>query len=313
MKSGAYDSDQAYCRICRFACRIPQYPKDAFRSRLSSEQKANCVFLQPFKFDWGPTQELLQFCTSTFPVCLVQSPSGLSRPHMIPGKWPERLRHYYSISMDASLPDLNGEIDYAVRGCLRYLLKGVIQLNLREIANQAGAAPQLADKALETASAIKEIEISEKSELGISLGLNAGQMRELFDEALSDARKGIQRSQIANFFTLGAGLLLLLATSGISLYRFIDGHSGDVWTVATGGMGAAATIAALVTSPARQIEGGVSRLIFIRTAYFSFLNQVRLLISLSPETTVQRSQQLGEVTDKLLDQLVKISGGDHKK
>jgi hypothetical protein len=278
-----------------------------------TEQRANCVFLEAFKFDWRATQELLQFCTSTFPVCLLQSPSYLSQARRLPGKWFERLRHYYSISMDASLPELSGEIDYAVRGCLRYLLKGIIQLNLREIANQAGAAPQLADKALQTASAIKEIEITDRSEFGISLGLNAGQMRELFDEALTDARRGIQRSQIANFLTLGAGLVILLLTSGFSLIRFVNGGSGDAWTVATGGMGAAATIAALITSPARQIENGASRLIFVRTAYFSFLNQVRLLNSLSPETTIQRSQRLGEVTDMVLDQLRTLFSGERKK
>jgi hypothetical protein len=211
--------------------------------------------------------------------------------------------------LDAPLSELADQIDYALRGCQRYLLKGVIQINLREIATQAKSEPQLATKALQTADAMKEVDSRDRSELGNILGLNPAQMRSLFDETLSDARTALQRSQLANFATLGAGLLLFLVTAGISLF----GHSANAWTLATGGMGAAATIAALITSPSRQIGSGVSRLIYVQTAYFSFLTQVRLLNSLSPDTAIQRSERLGEATDKLLAQLRSLPGDQATK
>jgi type IV secretory pathway TrbF-like protein len=170
--------------------------------------------------------------------------------------------------------------------------------------SESASVPQLADKALQTATAIKEIELQEKSELGRNLGLNEAQMRAIFDETLGDSRQAAQRSQFANFAALGAGLLVLLAAAGASLF----GGSKDPWTFATGGMGAAALIAALVTSPSKRIGSSASRQVYIQTAYFSFLQQVRLLNSLSPDTTLQRSERLEGATDKLLERLKSLPG-----
>jgi len=99
-------------------------------------------------------------------------------------------------------------------------------------------------------------------------------------------------------------LLLILVTAILALVR----NTADVWTFATGGMGAAATIAALVTSPSRRIGSGASQLIYVQTAYFSFLTQVRILNAPGPETAVQRSERLEGATAKLLEQLKTLPG-----
>lgn len=265
---------------------------------------ANCVFLNPGAFDWPPTEELLSFCTFTFPVCVITTATELMTWGSIPYKWQERLRNYIFVQSDAGISELRGQLEISVRGCHRYLLKQLVRLNLKQIADQAGSAPELADKALQTANVITEIEIQDKSELGTVLGLNSAQMKTLFDEALGDARRAAQRAQMANFMVLGAGLLLFLVTSGVTLVR----KTADTWTFATGGMGAAAMIAALVTSPSRRIGSSASQLIYVQTAYFSFLTQVRLLNALGPETAIQRSERLEAATAKLLEQLKSLPG-----
>jgi len=221
--------------------------------------------------------------------------------------WQERLRNYYYLQSDGTIPEIQEQLAYAVRGCHRYLLKQMIRANVGQIADQAaasGAPPELTEKALQTSRALSEIENQEKSELGNVLGLNPSQMRTLFDEALGHARRAAWRSQVANFTALGTGLLLILVTAILALVR----NTADVWTFATGGMGAAATIAALVTSPSRRIGSGASQLIYVQTAYFSFLTQVRILNAPGPETAVQRSERLEGATAKLLEQLKTLPG-----
>jgi hypothetical protein len=243
---------------------------------LLAKGERNCVFLDPLAFKWRDTKELLQFCTLTFPVCLIASSANLFSLQGVSPDWQSRLQEYYQVASDASLPELHEQLSHAIKGCHRYLLKRVVRGNIGQIANQelATADPGLVvDKAREAVNALTAIEAEEKSQLGDSLGLTGSQMRALFDDALNHARQTARRSELSNLVTLGVGLSLFLAVAVTALIR----QSADSWSFATGGMGAVAVIAALVTSPGRQIASGASRLIFIQTAYFSFLSQVRLL------------------------------------
>jgi hypothetical protein len=268
------------------------------------EGRSNCVFLDPVAFDWRSTEDLLQLSSDTFPVCLVRSISDASVIAKIPRKWLERLSNYYFVESSASLAEFPNQVDTALRGCHRYLLKKMITGNLQEIASEAGSSALIAQKALQAESAMKEIEAQNKSELGSNLGLNSQQLKAFFDETLKDARSASKTAQGANFAVLAVGMLLLVATAGAALFE----HSANPWTFATGGMGAAATIAALITSPSSRIGNSASRLIFVQVAYFSFLTQVRLLNALSPETVIERSQRLEGATAKLLEQLKSSQG-----
>lgn len=275
---------------------------------LLTRGERNCVFLDPLAFKWRDTKELLQFCTLTFPVCLLAPAFSLFGLEGVSPDWKVRLREYYQVASDSSLPELREQLSYAIRGCHRYLLKRVVRGNIGQIASQALSEPVpglVADKAREAVDALTAIEAEEKSRLGDSLGLTGSQMRVLFNDALDHARQTARRSEWANLATLGIGLSLVLAVALAALIR----QSADAWSVATGGMGAAAVIAALVTSPGRQITSGALRLIFIQTAYFSFLSQVRLLSVPGPDSSLQRSERLERATTTLLEQL-KTMGSD---
>jgi hypothetical protein len=284
---------------------VAENPSQA--TELLTAGEANSLFLAPTAFDWVSTKELLHLCSMTLPVCLVGPASELLTLNGIPKDWQERLRDYFYLQSDVAFPELQEQLAYAVRGLHRYLLKQLIRANVGQIATQAaqsGASPELAEKALQASRALSEVEALDKSELGRVLGLNPAQMRTLFDEALGHARKAAWRSQVANFTALGTGLLLIIVTALLALIR----STADVWTFATGGMGAAATIAALVTSPSRRIGSGASQLIYVQMAYFSFLTQVRILNAPGPETAVQRSERLEGATAKLLEQLKALPG-----
>lgn len=278
-------------------------PRDA-AERLSRAE-ANCILLNPLTYDWRSTQALLQMCVTTYPVCLVAKTAQLMSLDKVPRDWRKRLQGYSRIPSDIAASEISAEFEYVVRGCHTYFLKRIIRTNVRQIAAAASATPsaQLAEKAHETERVLEAIETTERSELEVAMGLNSSQMRTIFDEALTHARTAMQRGQIANWVALATGLLLVVATAIVALVR----NRGDAWTFATGGMGAAATIAALVTSPRRSIENGASRLLFIQTAYFSFLTQVRLLSVQGEDTSLQRSERLETATAKLLEQLKSIS------
>ncbi|MCY1004486.1 hypothetical protein OV079_02650 [Nannocystis pusilla] len=221
----------------------------------------------------------------------------------VPSSWRNRLREYYNILSDSAASELPNQLDYVVRGCHRYLLKRAIRTNVRQIATGTSPAGQLAVKVQEVEKALEAIDKTDRTELEVAMGLNATQMRALVDETLTHTRESLRRGQLANIAALSAGLFLVLATA-ISVFA---GGDANIWTAATGGMGAAATIAALITAPRRNIENGASRLIYIQTAYFSFLTQIRLLGIPGEETTLQRSERLEAATAKLLDQMMAIT------
>lgn len=265
------------------------------------ENKANSVFLNPAVEDWRVVQELLQLCRETFPVAIFGDSKWLATFPGVPPRAQAELRKYYLVRTDAALPELGEQIQYVIRGCHRYILKKVVRANLGQIAKQDPSAdPQkIAKKAEEATNALVEIEQQDKSGLRDSLGLNSEQMRGLFDETLQHARDMAKRAEFANLATLGAGLLLVLGVAIVALVR----QSADPWTFATGGMGAAATIAALITSPGRRVANGASKLIYVQTAYFSFLSQVRMLNAAGPESSLERSERLDKATSNLLERL----------
>jgi hypothetical protein len=269
---------------------------------------ANCVFLDPRSFDSRDAVGLLQFCTQLFPVCLVAESTWLTSFSGLPRQWQERLRNYYHVRTDLSLPELRLGVAAAIQGCQYYLLKAVIRANLGQIVERADGIPASAvvDKARAAAQALTALDSGERrSLLRDSLGLDAEQMHSLFDETLSHARQTARRSEVANFVVLGTGVGLFVAMAVSALLRGV----ADPWSFAMSGTGAAAAITALVTSPGRRITSGASRSIFVQTAFFSFLTQVRILAPGS-EPSMQRSQRLQEATTALMKDISAAIGPD---
>jgi predicted nucleotide-binding protein len=108
--------------------------------------RANTVFIDPVSNPGKSLREMLQFCTMTFPVCLVGTAADLSTLQGIPTDWQKRLRNYHRVQIDVSLPEFREQLDYAIRGCHRYLLKRVIRNN--EIVESA-RTPAVAEKVRE--------------------------------------------------------------------------------------------------------------------------------------------------------------------
>lgn len=269
---------------------------------------ANCLFLDPTAFDSRDALGILQFCTLTFPVCLVAESKWLASFAGFPKSWQQRLRNYYRVPTDLTLPEVRIEVTAAIQGCQYYLLKRVIKANLGQIVEGAQGTPpaMVVEKAREAERALTALESGERSLLRDSLGLNAEQMRSLFDDTLSQARQTARRSEWANLVVLAAGVCLFAAMAITALVR----GSADPWSFAMSGTGAAAAIAALITSPGRRITSGASRSIFVQTAFFSFLTQVRILIAPGSETSMERSQRLQEATADLLKAINVAIGPD---
>jgi hypothetical protein len=255
--------------------------------------RANTVFIDPVSHPGTSLREMLQFCTMTFPVCLVGTATDLSTLQGIPTDWQKRLRNYHRVQIDVPLPEFREQLDYAIRGCHRYLLKRLIRNNLSEIVESA-RTPAVAEKAREVLQAVDV-----QSELSDKLGITPAQMEAILDHTLQHARQVARRAELANLVTLAVGLMLIIVTAAFALFN----ENANYWSLGLGGMGAAAVIAALVTSPSQRLASSTLRLVFVQTAYFSFLQQVRLLNSPGPESALQRSERLEGATGALLERL----------
>jgi hypothetical protein len=113
---------------------VREVPTPIEAVRWLEKGEANCVFIALAPFDWRDMRDLLQLCTMTFPVCLLGTSAYLLDFPAVPPEWKKRLRHYYHIPTDFGLAELGHQIDGAVTGCHRYLLKRWLQANATKLA-----------------------------------------------------------------------------------------------------------------------------------------------------------------------------------
>jgi hypothetical protein len=144
--------------------------------------------------------------------------------------------------------------------------------------------------------------VRERPEIATVLGLSPETIRNVFDDTIHDARAGATRAHYAHIATLAVGLGILTLSAILAAMRGFD-----PWTVAFSATGASAAIATLVVNPRRAIESAAARVIYVQTAYFSFLMQVRLLCLAEDGEVSERSKRLEEATDRLLSQMGAIA------
>jgi hypothetical protein len=264
---------------------------------------SNCVFISIASFSWNETCGLLRHCSMKFPVALVGTSSYFMSFPAIPSDWQRRLRRYYSLPIDLGLSEIGSQLDTIVQGCHRYFLQRWLQTNASKLAEVATTEKPDVNEIVERAKAVSSAVQAtagtpDNPELATVLGVSSETIRTVFDDTIRDARARATRAHYAHIATLAVGLAILVLSAILAAARGLD-----PWSVGFSATGASAAIATLIVNPRRSIEAAAARVIYVQTAYFSFLMQVRLLCVAGEESVSDRSRRLEEATERLLRQI----------
>lgn len=274
----------------------------------------NSLFIDVFSLGVKTGTKFIEHIRESYPIVPICLYSELTRLAAMPGVddyWRDRFGHYYKLASNQTPQELDRNAEEILFALADYLQNAITLNKVGNLVKLVQSQPGNIVINYEQRNEIEEIAAAVEKALKahddnqrpnpstIVPGVSTGQIEQLVNDTLKEARQSLQLTTRVNIGVLVAGSLLVLAS-------FVTASITNRWeAVAFGGFGMAGIIAALITNPLKSISASANRVVQIQVAYFQFLSQLRLLSQDSDKITIiEKSQRLEDA----MEQTVKVLG-----